>query len=88
MVVAARLVHCWTRGDGGAGASAAEFVSLSCDLDIATLDTRYGTGVANTVGGVGSNDWDCSPILAQIECAAMGGRAFPHVVVARVPPYF
>jgi hypothetical protein len=42
MVVAARLVHYWTRGDGGVGASASEFVSFPCDLDVATLDTRYG----------------------------------------------
>ena len=26
--------------------------------------------------------------LAQIECSAMGGRALPHVVVARVAPHF
>src|SRR6266550_2549938 len=88
MVVAARLVHYWTRGDGGVGASASEFVSFPCDLDIATLDTRYGTGVADAVGGVGSHDWDRSPISAQIECSAMGARAFAHVVVACVPPYF
>ena len=88
MVVAAHLVYCGARGDGGVGASAAEFVSLPCDLDIATLDTRYGTGVANAVGRVSANDWDCSPISAQIECAAVGGRAFPHVIVARVSPYF
>ena len=88
MVVAARLVHCWTRGDGWVGASSAEFVSFPRDLDIAALDIRYGAGVANTFGGVGSNDWHCSPILAQIEYSAMGGRAFPHVVVARVPPRF
>jgi len=88
MVVAARLVHYWTRGDGGVGASASEFVSFPCDLDIATLDTRYGTGVADSVGGVGSHDWDRSPISAQTECAAMGGRALPDVVVARVPPDF
>ena len=72
----------------GLGSSPAEFVSLPGDLDIAALDTRYGAGVANTVGGVGSHDWDCAPISAQIECAAMGGRALPHVVVARVPPDF
>ena len=52
------------------------------------LDTRYGTGVADSVGGVGSNDRDRSPISAQIECAAMGGRALPHVVVARVSADF
>jgi hypothetical protein len=46
------------------------------------------SSIANTFGGVGSNDWDRSPISAQIECAAMGGRALPHVVVARVPPCF
>src|SRR6266567_6658970 len=88
MVVAARLVHCWSRGDGGVGASAPEFVSFPCDLDIATLDTRYGTGVPNTVGGVGSHDWDRSTISARTECSAMGSRAFAHVVVACVPPYF
>ena len=82
------LVHYWTRGNGGVGASPAEFVSFPCDLDIATLDTRYGAGVANNFGGVGSHDWDYSPISAQIECAAMGGRALSNVVVARVPPYF
>ena len=88
MVVAARLVHRWARSDGGVGASASEFVSLPCDLDIATLDTRYGAGVANAIGGVNSNDWHCAPILAQIECSAMGGRAPPHVVVARIAPRF
>ena len=88
MVVAARLVHYWTRGDGGVGASASEFVSFPCDLDIATLDTRYGTGVADCVGGVGSHDWDRSPISARTECSAMGTRAFAHVVVAPVSPYF
>src|SRR5436190_6054623 len=88
MVVAARLIHYWTRGDGGAGASASEFVSFPCDLDIATLDTRYGTGVPNTVGRVRSNDGHCAPISAQIECSAMGARDFVHVVIACVPPYF
>src|SRR5436190_19743063 len=88
MVVAARLIHYWTRGDGGAGASASEFVSFPCDLDIATLDTRYGAGVPNTVGRVRSNDGHCAPISTQIECSAMGARAFAHVVIAHVPPYF
>ena len=88
MVVAARLVHRWTRSDGGIGASAAKFISLPCDLDLATLDTRYRAGVANAIGGVNSNDWHCAPLLAQIECSAMGGRASTHVVVARVASSF
>src|SRR5215470_3236820 len=86
MVVTPHLVHRWTRGNGGVGASAAEFVSLSCNLDITTLDSCYGTGVANSVGGIGSNDRDRSPISAQIKYAAMGGGAFLHVIVARVSP--
>jgi hypothetical protein len=56
---AADLVCRWARSDGGLGASAAKFVSLPCDMDIATLDTRYGAGVANAIGGVNSNDWYC-----------------------------
>jgi hypothetical protein len=66
MVVAAHLVHRWARSDGGVGASAAKFVSLPCDLDIATLDTRYGAGVANAIGGVNSNDWHCAPVLHKL----------------------
>jgi hypothetical protein len=50
MVVTAHLVHHWTGGDGGIGSSAEKFVSFSCDLDIATLDTRHGIGVADSVG--------------------------------------
>ena len=48
------------------------------------------TGLASQTPSAesGSNDGYCAPILAQIECAAMGGRAFAHVVVACVPPYF
>src|SRR3954471_6690101 len=88
MVAAAHLVHCWTCGDGRVGTSAAEFVSLSCDLDIATRDTRYGAGIANAVSGVSSNSRRGAPISAQAECAAMGCRAFSHVVVPRVPPGF
>jgi hypothetical protein len=88
MVVAPYLVHRWARSDGGVGASAAKFVSLPCNLDIATLDTRYGAGVANAIGGVKSNDWRCAPVLAQIECSAMGGRASTHVVVACIAPRF
>ena len=87
-VVATRLVHYWTRGNGGVGASAAELVSLSCDLDIATLDTRNGAGVANAFGGVSSNRRRRAPIFAQTECAAMGCRALPHVVVTCFPPSF
>ena len=88
MVVAARLVHCWTRTDGVIGASAAKFISLPGDLDISTLDTRYRAGVADGIGGVNSNNWDCAPVLAQIECSAMGNRAPAHVVVARVASRF
>jgi hypothetical protein len=88
MVVAAHLIHRRTGSDGGLGSSAAELVSLPCDLDIATLDTRYRVGIPNTVGGIGSNDRDCSPISAQIKCAAMGDRAFPHVIVARISSDF
>ena len=88
MVVAAHLVHRWARSDGGAGSSAAEFVSLPCDLDIATLDSRYGIGVANAIGGVNSNDWHRPAVLAQIECSAVGGRAPTHVVVAHAAPGF
>jgi hypothetical protein len=65
-----------------------KFVSLPCDLDIATLDTRYGLGVANAIGGVNSNDWYCAPVLAPIECSPMGGRAFAHVVVIHAAPGF
>jgi hypothetical protein len=43
---------------------------------------------ANAIGGVNSNDWHCAPVLAQIECSAMGGRAPTHVVVARVASRF
>jgi len=67
---------------------AAEFVSFPCYLDIATLDTRYGAGIANTVGGVSANNRRDAPISAQTECAAMGGRAFAHLVIARVAPSF
>src|SRR5262249_7231324 len=88
VVVAAHLVHHWTCRDGWLGSSAAEFVSLPCDLDIATLDTRYRARVANTVGRVGSNSWRSASISAQFKCAAMGCRAFPDVIVARVPSYF
>ena len=88
MVGAAHLVHRWARSDGGVGASAAKFVSLPRDLDIATLDTRYGVGVANAIGGVNPNDWHCPPALAQIECSALGGRAPAHVVVARFASRF
>src|SRR5207247_7870989 len=88
MVVAAHLVHRWTRSDGGVGASASKFVSLPCDLDIATLDTRYGIGFTDTVGRVGSNDWRRSPIFPRVECAAVGSRAFPYFIVARIAPHF
>jgi hypothetical protein len=88
MVVAAHLVHRWARSDGGVGASTAKFVSLPSDLDVATLDTRYGAGVANAIGGVNPNDWHCPPVLAQIEYSAMGGCAPAHVVVARIAPRF
>ena len=88
MVVAAHLVHRWARSDGWVGAPAAKFVSLPCDLDIATLDTRYGAGVANAIGGANPNDWYCAPVLAPIECSPMGGRAFAHVVVAHAAPGF
>ena len=88
MVVAARLVHRWARFDGGIGASAAKFVSLPGDLDISTLDTRYRAGVADAIGGVNSKHWHCAPVLAQIECSAMGSRAPAHAVVARVASRF
>ena len=88
MVVAARLVHYWTGGNGGVGASASEFVSFPCDLDLATLDPCYWVGVPNTVGGVCSNDRHRSPVFAQLECAAMGGRRFAHVLIAAVAPSF
>src|SRR5438874_12924893 len=81
MVLAAHLVHRWTSSDGGVGTPAAKFVSLPCDLDIATLDTRYGAGVANAIGGANPNDWYCAPVLAPIVCSPMGGRTFAHVVV-------
>ena len=88
MVVAADLVHLRARGDGRNCASAAEFVSLPCDLDITTLDTRHRAGVADSVSGVSSNNRRSPSISAQTECAAMGRRALPHVVVARVSPDF
>src|SRR5262245_42028191 len=88
MVVAACLVYCWARRDGGVGASTAEFVSLPCDLDVATLDTGYRSGVTNAVGGISSHDGNRSPISVQIECPAVGGGAFAHVIVARVSSNF
>ena len=88
MVVATHLVHRWARCDGGPGASAAKFVSLSCDLDIAALDTRYGARIANAISGVNPNDWHCTPVLAQIERSTVGGRAHAHVVVARFASCF
>src|SRR5262249_10421382 len=88
MVLGTRAVHYWTRGNGGVGASAAEFISIPRDLDIAALDPCYGTGVANTVCGVSSNGGHRSPIAAQLECAAMGCRAVAHVVIARVASRF
>ena len=87
-ITAIVLVRRWARSDGWVGAPAAKFISLPCDLDIATLDTRYGAGVANAIGGVNSNDWHCPPVLAQIECSAVGGRTSTHVVVARIAPRF
>src|SRR5207244_10570344 len=88
MVAAAHLVHHWARGDGRARASTPEFVSVPCHLDIATLDTRYRTGVADAVRGVSSNNRRSPPHSAYTECTAMGRRALPHVAVARVPPDF
>ena len=88
MVVAAHLVHRWSRSNGRTGASATKFVSVPCDLDITTLDTRDGAGVANAIGGVNPNHGYCAALLAQIECSAMGGRAPAHVIVARVASRF
>ena len=88
MVVAAYLVHRRARGDGRVGASSTQFVSVPGDLDVAALDTRYGAGIANAIGGVGSHDWDHPPISAQIEYSAVGGRAPAHVVVARLAARF
>ena len=44
------------------------------------------TGLASQTPSaeIGSNDWDRSQISAQIKCATMGSRAFPHAIVARV----
>jgi len=87
VVVATHVVHRWTRGDGWPGSSSKEFVSVSGDLDIAALDTCYRIGFTDTVGRVGSNDWRRSPIFPRVECAAVGSRAFPYFVVARVAPH-
>src|SRR4029077_11933915 len=57
-------------------------------LDIAALDTRYRTGVADAVRGVSSNNRRSPPHSAYTECTAMGRRALLHVAVARVPPDF
>jgi len=88
VVVATRVVRRRTRGDGWPGSPPAEFVSVSSDLDIAALDTRYRIGFTDTVGRVGSNDWRRSPIFPRVECAAVGSRAFPYFTVARVAPHF
>ena len=54
MVLATRAVNHWTRGDGGAGTSAAEFISVPGDLDVAALDSRYGIGLADAARGAGA----------------------------------
>src|SRR5437016_14668906 len=85
MVAAAHLVHHWARGDGRARASTPEFVSVPCHLDIATLDTRYRTGVADAVRGVSSNTRRSPPRYAYTDSTAMGRRAHHLVDVASVP---
>src|SRR5437016_13570989 len=88
MVAAAHLVHHWARGDGRARASTQEFVSVPCHLDIATLDTRYRTGVSDAIRGVSSNNRGSPQHSAYTECTARGRRALPDLVVALVDPDF
>src|SRR2546423_3884126 len=81
MVVAPRLVHHWNRGDGWPRSSSEEFVSLPGDLDLAALDSGYGSGIANIVCGGRSNARHCAPTSAQAERSPVGGHGFPDDVV-------
>src|SRR4030095_10523894 len=77
MVVAAHLVHRWARSDGGVCASAAEFVSIPGDLDVAALDSRYGVGLADTARGADSNERRRARSFTWVKHPAMGGGALP-----------
>ena len=75
MVIATRIVHCWNRGDGWSRSSSSKFVSLSCDLDVAALDSCHRARLADAVRRAKSNQRHRAWISAQAEYSAVGGRA-------------
>src|SRR6516164_1354968 len=81
MVVAPRIVHYWNCGDGRYRSSSAQLISLPGDLDFAALDPCYRTSLPDTVGRVDSNERRDASISTHVKCSAMGGHAFPDVVV-------
>src|SRR6516225_9794158 len=81
MGLAARFVHYWNCGDGWYRSSSAQLISLPGDLDVAALDPCYRVSIADTVGRIDSNERRDPPISTHIKCSAMGGHAFPDVVV-------
>src|SRR5437667_1813211 len=64
VVIATRVVHCWNRGYGWPRSSSSEIVSLPGALDLAALDSGFGSGIANIVCGGRSNARHCAPSSA------------------------
>src|SRR5437667_2929149 len=81
MVVAPRTVHRRNRSDGWPRSSSSKFVSIPGNLDLAALDSGYGSGIVNMVRRGRSNARHCAPSSAQIERSAMGGHGLPDGVV-------
>ena len=85
MVAPARALRFGNRGHGRARAPPAESVSLSGDLDFATLDSRDRARFPDADWGTDSRAWCCAPDAPRVEHAAMGHFASDRGCVGHLP---